>query len=254
MLASSPSEIGVGYKKLMTAFGFTIGFASISLCRAIMFTEINVLIPLWALKQRRRMGVGLLAQSLLQWKRLTTLWTVSFLGNFAGALTMASMCAGSYALHPSYIFESLREQLAVRLYGTLFGLEGWFGVVLSGVLANVLVGLAVFFSTSGRMLHARLLGLSMPVLAFVTLGLQHSSANMGFFSLGLLMKEPNVFLGLEMSLLGKLRTFDSSFGLAIALNLIPSALGNVVGGFFIAVLLSVFYSYKAQSARQLLPT
>ena len=50
---------------------------------------------------------------------------------------------------------------------------------------NMLVGLAAIFAQSGRTMVDKFIGLALPVTAFVILGVQHSPANMGYFSLAL---------------------------------------------------------------------
>jgi len=49
----------------------------------------------------------------------------------------------------------------------------------------MLVGLAAIFAQSGRTMVDKFIGLALPVTAFVILGVQHSPANMGYFSLAL---------------------------------------------------------------------
>ena len=62
------------------------------------------------------------------------------------------------------------------------GMEGWFAVLLSGILGNWLVGMAAFLATAARTVSGMILGVLFPIIAFVAIGAQHSPANMGYFS------------------------------------------------------------------------
>jgi formate/nitrite transporter len=80
-----------------------------------------------------------------------------------------------------------------------------------GALCNALVCLAVWLSFAARTATDKILGVLWPVAAFVTLGLEHSVANMFLFPAGL-------WAGAEAPLAG------------VAGNLFWVTLGNVIGG------------------------
>lgn len=66
------------------------------------------------------------------------------------------------------------------------GAAGWFEIIVSGILANWLIGMAAFLTTAARDITGKLLGTTLPVILFVAGNFQHSAANMGYFSLGVL--------------------------------------------------------------------
>jgi formate/nitrite transporter FocA (FNT family) len=80
-----------------------------------------------------------------------------------------------------------------------------------GALCNALVCLAVWLSFAARTATDKILGVLWPVAGFVTLGLEHSVANMFLFPAGL-------WAGSEASAAG------------VAGNLIWVTLGNIAGG------------------------
>ncbi|HLQ17531.1 MAG TPA: formate/nitrite transporter family protein, partial [Tabrizicola sp.] len=80
-----------------------------------------------------------------------------------------------------------------------------------GALCNALVCLAVWLSFAARTATDKILGVLWPVAGFVTLGLEHSVANMFLFPAGL-------WAGSEASVAGVLG------------NLLWVTLGNIVGG------------------------
>ena len=80
-----------------------------------------------------------------------------------------------------------------------------------GVLCNILVCLAVWLSLAARDVAGKILAILWPITAFVTLGLEHSVANMYLIPQGWAA-------GLSPSAAG------------FAANLLPVTLGNIVGG------------------------
>lgn len=103
------------------------------------------------------------------------------------------------------------------------GIEGWFAVLISGILGNWLVGMAAFLATAARTISGKILGILFPIVAFVAMGLQHSPANMGYFSIGLIHGDVGV-----------------GWAEAIWWNLVPATLGNLIGG---AVLVALLFWY-----------
>ena len=93
------------------------------------------------------------------------------------------------------------------------GTEGWFAVLLSAILGNWLVGMAAFLATAARTVSGKILGVLFPIIAFVAIGLQHSPANMGYFSLGLINGGSGI-----------------GWGEALFWNILPASLGNIIGG------------------------
>ena len=105
------------------------------------------------------------------------------------------------------------------------GAEGWFAVLLSAILGNWLVGMAAFLASAARTVSGKILGVMFPIIAFVAIGLQHSPANMGYFSVGLLNGGSGI-----------------SWGEALYWNILPASLGNIIGGSGLVALL-FWYTY-----------
>jgi hypothetical protein len=90
---------------------------------------------------------------------------------------------------------------------------GWHQIFLRGILANWLVTMAVFLSISAREIISKIFAIWMPVMCFVGLGTDHVIANMYFIPMAIFVGSPNI-----------------SVGYYIWKSMIPSALGNIVGG------------------------
>jgi formate transporter len=177
------------------------------LSEAVLFSEANIMMPAALLEERGRM--------LLPTARF---WVLAFAGNLAGAYVFG------VAVHAAQMYTPadarlLQEVIALKLqFHADGGVEGWFKAVLSGVLANWLVGLAAFFAVMGRTLIGKYIPVLLAVTAFDAANFQHAPANMAFFGL--------------INATGH----GPGWGTALAWSIAPAAVGNLIGGLFLVVL------------------
>ena len=206
LLATGTDNPGV--ERLLEGFGFSAGFFFVILSGAALFTEANVVMPATAL--RREPGITAV--------RIARFWGVALVGNFIGALVVG------YALHlaqhyPADVNALLDEIVERKLsYRRIGGTGAWFQVLLSGILANWLVGMAAFFATMGRTVIGKYIPVFLAVTAFVAANFQHSPANLGFFSI--------------VEAAGRGPGWDVAFGW----NVVPAGIGNMIGGALLVVL------------------
>lgn len=188
-----------GVKKLVEGFAFSAGFFFVVLSEAVLFTEANVVLPATLLSDRRI------------WPRVLRFWALAWLGNLAGAWLFGNLIALAQ-LYPTEVVGTLAETVDGKLaYRELGGAANWWRLVLSGILANWLVGMAAFFAFMGRTIIGKYVPVLLAVMLFVAAGFQHSPANMGFFSL---------FIA---------HGGDLGWGTALGWNIIPAGIGNMVG-------------------------
>ena len=213
----------VGLSRLLLGLGFAAGFIIVILSGSALFTEINVILPELFLSRPRDLC-----------RRCWSFWGITIVGNVLGALFVGSMINGAHvfgSLQEERLFELMEEKMQFKDMGA----EGWFIVLVSGILGNWLVGMAVFLATAGRTLSGKILGVIPPIVAFVAIGVQHSPANIGYFSVGLI---------------GGGSGFG--WGEVIWWNLVPAALGNILGGaIFVALLFWYTYGHHPKQRESL---
>jgi formate transporter len=198
----------VGARKLIEGFAFSAGFFFIVLSEAVLFTEANVVLPATLLSDRRI------------WPKVLRFWALAWLGNLAGAWLFGNLIAVAQ-LYPAEVLGSLSETVDGKLaYRQLGGAANWWRLVLSGILANWLVGMAAFFAFMGRTIIGKYIPVLLAVMLFVAAGFQHSPANMGFFAL---------FIA---------HGGDLDWVTALGWNIIPAGIGNVIGA---ALLVAIPY-------------
>jgi len=197
-----------GLKYLMQGVGFSTGFFFVILSSSILFTEANVVLPSTLVQQRQASLLG----------RTARVWALAWIGNLIGAIAVGWLVAIAQ-VYPAEMHEGLAEFVTKKLYYSTVGTPAaWFQAMLSGVLANWLVGMAAFFATMGRTICGKYIPVLLAVTLFVAANFQHSPANMGYFAL--------VMPG----------GTGPGWWTALAWNIIPVGIGNMIGGAFLVVL------------------
>lgn len=204
-----------GPSKLLEGFAFSAGFFFVVLSEAVLFTEANVVLPTTLLAERRN------------WLRIVRFWVIAWVGNLAGAWLIGQMVAAAQLYSPDTL-GTLEEVVAVKLaYRDLGGAASWWSIVLSGVLANWLVGMAAFFAFMGRTIIGKYVPVLLAVTLFVAAGFQHSPANMGYFALHLA------------------HGGDPGWLIALGWSIIPAGIGNMLGA-AVLVALPFWYVHHAR--------
>ncbi len=208
LLASGVETKGIYH--LLSGLGFAAGYAMVFISGAVLFTEINVLLPSYLFNKAGLMKVN-----------IYKFWASTYIGNLLGAFMVAVFIQLSGSLSSSF-YPELSMYLDHKMKFMDHGVAGWFQILVSGILANWLIGMAAFLTTAARDITGKILGTMLPVILFVSGNFQHSAANMGYFSMGILASD-------------KYTWYEYIF-----FNLLPASIGNLIGG---AILVSLLFSY-----------
>ena len=150
--------------------------------------------------------------------RVLRFWGLAWLGNLMGAIAVGWLVHVAQDYPPDVtglLGELVDRKMAYRREG---GASSWGELILSGALANWLVGMAAFFAVMGRTLIGKYIPVFLAVTLFVSANLQHSPANMGYFSL--------ITPGGD----------GPGWQAAMLWNVIPVGIGNIIGGSLLVVL------------------
>ena len=202
-----------GLVRLMSGLIFPVGLMMVILMGTELFTG-NALMVTAAIDGQ------------ITWGRLFRNWGIVWIGNLAGSLlamfiifmsnlqgmnggavgeAFVSVAAGKVSLAPEVLF-------------------------FKAILCNILVCLAVWIGFSARTVADKVLGILLPISAFVACGFEHCVANMFFLPMGLLLNSMGVGAADAVTLVG------------IATNLSAATLGNVAGG--VAVGMAYWFVYR----------
>lgn len=149
-----------------------------------------------------------------------------FLGNFVGAFLIAALTAYSGVFSVG-IAESVISTAVAK--ATLSPLES----LIRGILCNMLVTLGVWSAVVAKSAPGKFMALYFPIVVFVTAGFENAITNIYFLSAG-------AFASFMYSGAAEL----SVILLGFVKNLIPVAIGNVIGGMAIGALYRVAYIEK----------
>lgn len=203
-----------GLAKFLSGAFFPIGLMLIILVGGELFTGNNAYLVVGA---RRRV---------IPWSYVPYNWTIIYFTNLIGALGFSY-----FFIHLTGMMEAEPWHSAIISIGEGKVSQAWHVIFLKGIVANWLVCLAVWLGLTSRDMIGRLVGLWVPVMAFVTLGYEHSIANMFYIPMAMMS-------GAEFT------TWE-----AIWNNFIPSTLGNIVGGgIFVGAAYSYLYGKKKEES------
>ncbi|MGL4521284.1 MAG: formate/nitrite transporter family protein [Bacilli bacterium] len=139
------------------------------------------------------------------WSDLGKIWVVSYIGNFIGSIIIAVLLWQSGLLAgPAGVMSVAITEVKTS--------ASFFELLCRGILANTLVCLAVLMALRMKSESGKLIMIWWCLFGFIAPLYEHSIANMTVLTMGYL-------------------TPDSPYDLSIFItNLIPSTLGNIIGG------------------------
>jgi len=208
---------------LTGAILFPVGFIMLYLMKFDLLTGVFTLVPLALLDKRPGVTVNGLLRN----------WGLVFLGNLGGALTVAFIMSfiltygyhtdgGAIAAKVSSIGES--RTLGYQAHGV----AGWFTIFMRGMLCNWMVSMGVVGAMISTSASGKMMAMWMPIMLFFYMGFEHSIVNMFLFPFSMIMG-------------GDFTVMDY-----LVWNELPTALGNLVGG-FVFVALPLYYTHVKTS-------
>jgi formate/nitrite transporter len=200
IMASNP-----GLVKFMAGALFPVGLIMVSVAGADLFTSdcTGIVLP-WLDKQ-------------INWGMLLKVWAVSYVFNFIGAQFVAWFMTYQTDIIGTSPWKDYLHHLAAGKMS-----HDFWTVFIKGVGANWLVCLGTWMGFAAKDIVGKAVGIWIPVMIFVTLGYEHSIANMFFIPAAM-------YTGADITWLD-----------FVVKNLIPATLGNILGG---ALLVGSVYWY-----------
>ena len=147
-----------------------LGLVLVLVCGAELFTGNSLMVC--ALKEQKGSP----------WLRCSSLGR-RMVGNFVGALFIVFLVymAGIYKLNGEAVANSMVSVAAGKV--TI----DWVTIFFRGILCNIFVCLAVWIGTAGKTVVDKVVGILLPIAAFVACGFEHCVANMYFLPMGAVM-------------------------------------------------------------------
>lgn len=216
---------------------FPIGFVLLYLLGYDLLTGVFVLAPMAWLARRPAISA----------KAVLRNWGLVFIGNFAGALTVAVLVAVfvtygfDTTIHdPANGFAKYGQKLASIGTDRTLGYEahgagGWLAVFVRGMLCNWMVSTGVVGAMLAKDVIGKIAVMWLPILLFFAMAFEHSVVNMFLFPVGILLGA------------------DFTWGDYFLWNEIPTILGNLVGGLLFTGAAIYATHYRTAPSRRVEP-
>jgi formate/nitrite transporter len=212
---------------LLGAVLFPVGFCILYLLGFDLLTGVFTLVPLALIDKRP----GVTFRGVLR------NWGLVFIGNFAGAFTVAVFMAiiftTGFSTEPNAVGQKLGHIGEARTVGyATAGAAGMLTLFVRAVMCNWMVSTGVVGAMMSSSLGGKVLAMWMPIMVFFYLGFEHSIVNMFLFPSGLMLG-------------GNFTWADYIFW-----NELPTVLGNLVGGLtFVGGMINATH-YKTGASRK----
>ena len=192
---------------LIGAILFPVGFSMLYLMGFDLLTGVFVLTPLALIDKRPGVTVAGVLRN----------WGLVFVGNFAGAFTVAVMMAivftYGFSTDPGAVGQKIAGIGEARTLGYKeYGAAGMLTLFIRGMLCNWMVSLGVVGAMISTSVSGKVIAMWMPIMLFFAMVFEHSVVNMFLFPSALILG-------------GNFSVMDY-----IVWNEIPTVLGNLVGG------------------------
>lgn len=213
-----------GLLKFAAGAVFPVGLILVVIAGSELFTGNCMFLPIGVLNKEGT------------WTGLALNWIIVYVGNFIGSLFVAYFLAYQTGLFGSAPFA---VWATANVANMKCGLD-FVTAFLRGIGCNWLVCLAVWLALSADDVIGKIFACWFPIMAFVTIGFEHSVANMFFIPLGIFIaNDPTIVskLGLTTAQIGHLTGTQGWINFLWG-NLVPVTLGNIVGG---AIFVSLIY-------------
>lgn len=157
----SDASLGWGAQRFVGGLCFCLGLVLVLIFGAELFTGNSLMVC--ALKSKKITLVQMLKA-----------WVVVWIGNFAGALFVV------FLVYMAAIYKLNGEAVANTMVSVAAGKVSIDAVTIffRGILCNIFVCLAVWIGTAGKTVVDKVVGILLPIAAFVSCGFEHCVANM----------------------------------------------------------------------------
>lgn len=211
VIGSIGTAANAPFTKVIMGVSFGIALSLVIMAGSELFTGNNLIMVAGALDKK------------ILWRNALAIWLFSYIGNFIGSFIIGGIFVMT-GVAGSGVGDFILQAAAAKMSG------GFVELLAKGIICNFLVCLAVLTSLKMKSEAGKLIMIFWCLFAFITIGAEHSIANMSIFSMALLMPHTET-----VSVMGMLA------------NLLPVTIGNFIGG---GVLLGAGYFYLGNSKKK----
>lgn len=204
-LVSGDPSLPFAAQRVLGGCLFSLGLLLVVVCGAELFTG-NTMIVMTAASKK------------ISWGAVIKNWIIVFIGNFVGAVIIVGLVylSGMHTMNGGVVGSTMMSVAVGKMT------PDWLTLFAKGIMCNFLVCLAVWIGYAGKTVADKMLGILLPIAAFVACGFEHCVANMFFLPMGILLASVGLApAGVDPSVL----TWSGALW-----NWSATVPGNIVGG------------------------
>lgn len=213
----------IGLAKVLAGVIFPVGLILIVLVGGDLFTG-NCMIAMACLDKK------------VKWANMAKNLIIVYLSNLVGSVFIAVL------IFLSGQFSTSNNGLGAYVIKIAYGKVnlGFSSAIVSGILCNILVCIAIIAATSAKDVAGKIFAIFFPIWVFVISGFEHCVANMYYIPAGILASTNSEYLNkvTDLGLIIADVQEKLTIGNMIVRNLLPVTIGNAIGG---AICIGAFY-------------
>lgn len=212
-VTSGTGDVAPGLAHFVGGLAFSLGLILVVITGSELFTSSTLVVVARATGK-------------VTWGQLGKNWVQVYFGNLAGCLLLVGimLVAQQYMSDDGQIGINAMKIAQHKMH------HSFISAVALGIMANLMVCIAVWMSYAGRTLTDKMLILILPVAMFVASGFEHSIANMFQIPMAIGIKtfaSPEFW---QMTGMSAADFADLNLADFVMHNLIPVTIGNIIGG------------------------
>lgn len=170
LLVVGDADLPFAVQRVLGGALFSLGLLLVVVCGAELFTG-NTMIVMSAASKK------------IRWSAVWKNWIVVFVGNFFGALVVVGLVylSGMHTMNGGVVGQTMVSVASGKMT------PDWLTLFAKGIMCNFLVCLAVWIAYASKTVADKMLGILLPIAAFVACGFEHCVANMFFLPMGILL-------------------------------------------------------------------
>jgi len=155
LLVSGDPDLPFAIQRVLGGALFSLGLLLVVVCGAELFTG-NTMIVMSAASKK------------ISWGAVLKNWVVVFVGNFVGALIIVGLVylSGMHTMNGGIVGQTMVNVASSKMT------PDWLTLFAKGIMCNFLVCLAVWIGYAGKTVADKMLGILLPIAAFVACGFQ----------------------------------------------------------------------------------
>ena len=214
-LVIGDATLSFAVQRVLGGMVFSLGLVLVLVAGADLFTGNTLMVCAASSKK-------------IKWSSIWKNWIIVWTGNLVGSLIAVGLIYLAHVpeMNGGGVGEAMVATAVSKTHSDILT------ILAKGILCNFFVCLAVWIGFAGRTVVDKVIGIILPISAFVAAGFEHCVANMFFLPMGLILNSGGIGEAGAVTLAG------------IGTNLCFATIGNIIGGALCVGMIYWFLHHK----------